>query len=709
MSDPRLAEAGQRRLAEDFAGARGLCDAVLAEMPDNAEAMAIQGVCALETGDLAAGSSWLDRAEAADPANASAPLYRSIQHEMSGNLAAALEAASRAATLAPGRFDVQGRLGDVAGRAGVYDLAGDALSRALEIEPQHPAAAHLALMLAAARLETGDFAAARKAARSAETGGLAGSPDLLRVQAMVSRQLGDWVAMSDQAGRWLAAAPDDEEARGALALALGEQGYYRRAVEIFRPVVDAHPGDAENWAALGRLMIGARDMASARSAFQRALSLDDACAEASFGLARIETMFGHTDEAIALARQTLEHDPAQLEAYGMLCELTRGALPEVDIERLQAEIDRPDLAVDRKAIGLFALGDCRHAAKQRDAAFAAWRAANSCKHVQHTGKARSAYDRGAHEARVDRLIAAFDEVDTTAPVMGTGPTPVFIVGMPRSGTTLLEAALAAHEDVVGGGELSAMIVILAEFERWAKQDRYSGGPIPEARLEAWRARYLGQYEAHGLEGARWVTDKQPSNFLAIGLIRQMFPDAPVLHIRRKPVETAFSIYRRNFSRMWPFAHDLGDIAHYYAHQARIGDHWARHYPGRVTTIQYEDFVRDFEDRLRYILARTRIGWSRACLEFYKQDRAVMTFSALQVRRAPSPQHLDSTTPYRDWLGAFDDELSCWPVDPDTGAWTGHDADNHPHENADDDTGRRRPSSGGGIGAWLDRLRGRARS
>ena len=705
MQDMRLSDAGQLRLANDFAGARALCEAVLADRPGDAGAMALMGVCAVETGDLAGGRDWLDKAGAADPGLGLVPLYRSILHEAESDLPAALAAAQKASELSPDRFDVWGRYGDLAGRAGDFETAARALDKALATaDAGHPARPHVALRLAGAELECKRLDAAAAALDTAEAEGLAGSLDVLRLRSDLARFAGDFTALTAAAEAWHALDPQDMEARGALAMGLGQQGYYRKAIRIYRPVVDADPDTADNWAALGRLILGARDIDGARAAFDKALSLDPDCADACFGLARIHTFRGEQDKAIEMCRRTLAIDPGNFEAYGQLSEVSGGRLTDDEVARLEAETVKPGMPADRLSIGLFALGDARHRRAQREAAFAAWSRANDTKKLQHNGAVVSAYDRPEQERRTEWLTQVFAE-PVAKPSPALEQAPIFIVGMPRSGTTLIEAAIAAHDDVQAGGELSMMPVLFEAFIRWARETGWSGGEIPEDVLAPWRERYLSQYREYGLTGTPFVTDKQPANFLAVGLIRQMFPKAPVIHIRRKPVEVAFSIYRRNFSRMWPFAHDLDDIAHYYALQARLGAHWAETYPDHVTPLQYEELVGDFEARLRFVLARCGLSWSRKCLEYYNVERTVMTFSATQVRRPPSKEHLDSTSPYATFLSPFDAAVSLQCVDNETGMWVECDGNAAP----DPDQPAPKPGLGGLMQRVLSGGRARDRS
>jgi tetratricopeptide (TPR) repeat protein len=662
-----LARAAQLRLNEDFAAAQSLCMDVLGQDSANAEAMSLLGVCALETGDVSGGRQWLDKAEAAQPDLAVLHLYRSMQHEISGDADQALASAKRAAELAPERFDVWGRYGDLAGRVGDLTTAAMALGRALDSDPQHPARGGVALRLAGALVETGNIAETEAALATAEAAGLTGHPEVHRLRAAIARQIGAWDDMARHAKIWFEADESDEEARGAYALALGQQGYYNRASDIFRPVAEATPPSAEHWAALGRFRLGARDTEDARVCLKCALSIDPRSAEANFGMARVMTVLGSLETAEMMCRRTLQIDASNLEAYGQLCEVSGGRISDEELARLTEETEKDGVPADQLSIGLFALGDALHRQKSSDRAFEAWTRGNATKKVQHGHAQSGGYDRGAQEAKIDRLIELFaTDLETPGGATPDRPVPLFIVGMPRSGTTLIETAIAAHDDVKGGGELPALPFILDEFLAWTKSSGWSGGVIPEEVLARWRSRYFSQYDEFKLGGAKFVTDKQPSNFMSVGLIRQLFPTARIIHIRRRPLETAFSIYRRNFSRMWPFAHDMSDIAHYYSEQARLCAHWDSRIETKFTSVQYEEFVADFENQLRVVLARSGLNWNRKCLEYYKQDRAQMTFSAVQVRKPPSVEHLNSTDAYASHLSGFDEDIRALGVDPVTG-------------------------------------------
>jgi hypothetical protein len=239
--------------------------------------------------------------------------------------------------------------------------------------------------------------------------------------------------------------------------------------------------------------------------------------------------------------------------------------------------------------------------------------------------------------------------------------------MPRSGTTLLESALAAHKDVACAGELPVMPFAQREFDAWADQAGWNGGEIPTDIIEAIRQKYFDQYREYGIDAAPFITDKQPNNFLVVGLIRHVFPEARIIHIRRNPMETGFSIFRRNFTRPWQFANSLSYIGHYYGQHSRVASHWSKILGPKMAFIQYENLVTNFETELRRLVDFCGLEWDANCLEYYKEERAVITFSAAQVRKPPSVEHLNSTNPYLEFLTPLKTSLEQAGVNLETGA------------------------------------------
>jgi hypothetical protein len=241
------------------------------------------------------------------------------------------------------------------------------------------------------------------------------------------------------------------------------------------------------------------------------------------------------------------------------------------------------------------------------------------------------------------------------------PRPIFIVGMPRSGTTLIEAVLGAHSRVFACGDRPAMRRIL----RWPTGLDQIEPEAYEGTLQDW-AKFYFRDLPENLRGADHITDKHPRNFEAAGLIARMLPNAVIVHVRRNPLETCLSIYRQEFNKNWTVAHRLSDIAGYYARYARLVAYWERVLPGRFVTIRYEEFVADFASAAPRLVQACGLEWEPQCLEFQKSPRAIVTFSSVQARSEVANGN-GRAQKYQKHLEPLIAALEAAGVDPNTGA------------------------------------------
>lgn len=660
--DHLLKEARKARLADDYDSAIKLCRAFLDVNPGSAEGESLLGLCEIEIGRRE-GEARIIRAAEVAPQNAAVQLNLSILREIQGDIRNAVVHASGAATLDSRSFEAWAQLGKLLGKGEKFAEAFAALEQALKLRRDHPG---VLLLYAAAALETERYAECAAALDDVEALD-APTAEARRLRAHYLRKMGAAPALEAFAGQWLREQPQEKEARVALAYALAEQGYYDKSSDAFAPIAGSASASADELAAMGRYKLGARRLDEAAHWFKRALKADAQNAEASFGLARRSMFLGRMDEAQAWCRRTLETAPGHPDALGLLIEATGGKISDDALSGIDDALRKAAGEPDNRIKLLFARGDALHARKRADEAFAAWAEANALKRARafRTG---AAYDRRAQDDKIAALIRHFpgDQRPIMAEAAGE-PVPIFIVGMPRSGTTLLESAICAHPDVDGAGEVPAMPFYLDEFLGWAATTGHGFDAFPRDGAVQWRAGFFDQCKRFGWSGAAYVTDKQPSNFLAVGMIARLFPRARIIQIRRDPVETGFSIFRRNFTAQWPFSTDLADIAHYYAGQERIAQHWLRTHAERMTFVQYEDLVRNFEPELRRLLAFSGLDWNDECLRYHEQSRSVMTFSAAQVREPPSPSRLSSASPYREHLKPLIGALENFGVDIETGA------------------------------------------
>ena len=310
-----------------------------------------------------------------------------------------------------------------------------------------------------------------------------------------------------------------------------------------------------------------------------------------------------------------------LDAEPLAARCTGRCGPEA-AERARAR--RDDVYLDNRIAAIFAIADAHDARGEIDTAFAAYEAAHRLA-LERDALEKRSYDRAQDVARIQSIVELSERLPEIASP-ANAPRPIFIVGMPRSGTTLIEAVLGAHSRVFACGERPAMRRIL----RWPMRSRTDASRRrTSARCRTGRSSISAT--CRNLRGADHITDKHPRNFEAAGLIARMLPNAVIVHVRRNPVETCLSIYRQEFNKHWTFAHRLADIADYYARYAQLVAHWERVLPGRFVTIQYEDFVADFANAAPQLVQACGWSWEPQCLEFQKSPRAIVTFSTVQAR------------------------------------------------------------------------------
>lgn len=302
------------------------------------------------------------------------------------------------------------------------------------------------------------------------------------------------------------------------------------------------------------------------------------------------------------------------------------------LERLKSAAAEP-VALDEgtRANLYFSLGRCYDALGAFDEAFATFEHAN--RYVRAGG---TTYDPARFEQAIDTLIRAFPMKDDGPPGVRTstpGPEPVFVCGMFRSGSSLLEQALAGHARITAGGELDFLPRLVSGALR----------PFPASMrsVDAQRAASLAaEYRAHVSHlfpdtagSGALVTDKRPDNFLLIGLIRRLFPTARILHTVRNPLDNCLSLYFQHLDpRVARYSTGLTDIGHYYGQYRRLMSHWKAMYPETILDFDYDAFVREPQPALEEALSFLGLDWDEACLDFHRRDETVKTASYWQVRR-----------------------------------------------------------------------------
>jgi tetratricopeptide (TPR) repeat protein len=360
--------------------------------------------------------------------------------------------------------------------------------------------------------------------------------------------------------------------------------------------------------------------------FRAALTFNPSYVPALFNLANLHEEGGRRASASELYERVLTLEPQAGEALARLANVSLfKSKDDPLIVRLQGALSRADLRAEEKASLAFALGRALDAAGSFDAAFDAYAQANTCSRTAFG--AATAYNRGAHEKLIDRVIETFSSAPAPRESESGEPSPVFICGMFRSGSTLTEQILAGHPRVTAGGELAFLPRLVQERLRPFPE---SVSRLDDAAIEQLARAYRAML-ARIFPGADVVTDKRPDNFLYIGLIKRLFPGAKIVHTTRHPLDNILSIYFLHLDPSMSYALDLGDAAHYYREYRRLMRHWHALYGDDILDFSYDDLVRDPEQAVREVLAFLGLDWSNASLTFEGRNNAVKTASVWQVR------------------------------------------------------------------------------
>lgn len=417
------------------------------------------------------------------------------------------------------------------------------------------------------------------------------------------------------------AAPEFADGFSALGAVLRDMSLDIDAEAACQRAIEIDPGHAEAHNNLGNVRRRLGRPADAEAAYRRAIELRPDTGLFHGNLANLLRTQGKRAEAEAAYRRAVELDPAHTEAYRMLADQASITAGDPLFARMQEQLRADDLPLDRKMDLHFAMAKALEDQADYDAAFDHWQTGNRLK------RSTLSYDDAVQEAEADRIIAVFDE-ELLSRHSGRGSpsdAPIFILGMPRSGTTLVEQILASHSQVTAGGELTALRRLAHETDYPQAIAGYGA-----AELAGLGVAYLNRARP---ADSRHFTDKLPDNFYRIGLIRVILPNARIVHCRRDPVDTCLACYRRHFTRgNLGFAYDLRELGLAYNRYLRLMDHWRTVAPGAFHELHYEDMIADQEGETRRLLEFCGLPFEDACLRFHETERTVQTASADQVRQ-----------------------------------------------------------------------------
>jgi tetratricopeptide (TPR) repeat protein len=578
---------------------------------------------------------------------------------------AELEERARAATAADPESGLAWKALSVALSAQGKDAIG-ALGEAARLLPQD-AEARSNLALAHFRLGNSQLAAGQpEAAAASYAQAILLQPALAAAHCNLAnalRQLGRLPEALASAGKALELDPALALAhanRGDLLRELGRSeesaASCRRALELAPHLAGAHNS-------LGNALMDLGRHAEAAASYRQALALQPQYPGAEVNLGLALRQLGRGIDAEELCRALLARAPQSAPALALLAELAsdRGDFAAAEALFRQAADIAPESAETLSGIAYlrrmtpadaswaasvqtliaqarprqetflrFALGKYHDDVGNHAAAFSHFRRAHELLQMQGAG-----HDRQRITQHVDALCALRVAASEAIP---QSPQPVFVLGMPRSGTSLAEQILASHPEVFGAGELTYWGAVSAA--------------ATTANLPALGAQYRQQLAAAG-RGARCVIDKMPANFWHIGLIHAALPDARIIHLQRHPIDTCLSIYTTNFRNAYGYAHDLADLAHYYREYQRLMRHWRSVLPaGVMLDVPYEGLVEDTSGWARRMVRFIGLPWDAHCLEFQRTERRVLTSSKWQVRQKVHRGSVGRWRQYEPFLGAL---------------------------------------------------------
>jgi tetratricopeptide (TPR) repeat protein len=427
--------------------------------------------------------------------------------------------------------------------------------------------------------------------------------------------------------RAVAADPRSAVAENDLGIALAQLARHADALEHFRSAVTIDPRSTQGHANLGATLGAMGRHEEAIAAYRRALALDPNAAEihASLGnalktLGRIAQSREAFETAIALA-------PGRARIYHHLSEVKRFAPGDAHAAAMEQLARDPAMPQDERVFVHFALAKVYADLGRADDSFEQLIEGNRLK------RAQVKYDETAVLGLLERVARVFtpELMRAKAGQGDPSPLPVFVIGMPRSGSTLVEQILASHPRVFGAGESTAF----NDAVKSALQGRRFPETVAEmdaVQLHAIGARHVATMHALAPQ-AEGVVDKTLGNFAHAGMIHLALPNARIVHVRRDPADSCVSCFSKLFASEFRYSYDLGELGRYYRAYAALMEHWLRVLPdGVVLDVQYEDLVADFEPQARRIVAHVGLEWDVACLSFHETERAVGTFSAAQVRQ-----------------------------------------------------------------------------
>jgi predicted Zn-dependent protease len=669
VADLRVALSHAAKLLDtDPALAAEQADEILRVAPGHPMAQLIAGIAARRLGDAPRALSLIEPLAAAQPKAPAVHCELGLTYGDLGRGDDAIAALRRAVALKPDLADAWRALGDHLGAIGDSAGADAAYARQIKASTRDPR-----LLAPAVALQENQIAVAETLLRDH----LRQHPTdvaALRMLAEVAGRLGRYTDAEVLLTRCLELAPSFTAARHNLAIVLTRQNRATDALAEARHLLDHEPRNPGYRSLMAAIQSQLGEYGECIRLYESVLADYPKQPKVWMSYGHGLKTAGRTDEAITAYRKATSIAPQLGEAWWSLANLKTFRFAPADLETMRRQFARKDIAQEDRFHLHFALGKALEDAAQYADSFTHYAEANRLRHETIR------YDADQTTGLVRRSKALFTK-EFLAARKGAGCTardPVFIVGLPRSGSTLIEQILSSHSQVEGTMELPdipAMVRAITSGDARgtaarADRTRYPGvlAELDAARLRELGEEFLERTRIQRKTSAPLFIDKLPNNWQHVGLIHLMLPSAKIIDARRHPLSCGFSVFKQHFARGQNFSFKLEDIGRYYRDYVELMAHFDAVLPGRVHRVHYEAMVADTESEVRRLLDYCGLPFEDACLRFHENERAVRTPSAEQVRQPIYRDALEQWRHYEPWLGPLRDALgpvlSEYPAVPD---------------------------------------------
>ena len=477
---------------------------------------------------------------------------------------------------------------------------------------------------------------------------------------LIARQLKDRPTAINALGTVIKLNPEHPAAHAHLAQIFMMAGQANLAYEALRHAVQHEAGDADVQSLIGNVFFRLGDQGDAYQWHARAVSGQPENPTFIVNHANSLVFHGKLGQAEDGLRKALKLEPGNPQAHWILSGMRRAENRD-HIEEMRALASQPEMPPQATAFFYYAMGKELEDLQQWDEAFEVFSSGAQAR------RSVINYDEMAEITMFRALADVYttDWLEQQAPGLDD-PSPIFIVGQPRTGTTLVERVITSHSQVHSAGELRHFAISVRRLAEYREPQRHSAELM--RRAAALDGSELGQlyFDATKLMRGflpRFV-DKMPLNYQYIPLILNALPNAKIIHLQRKPMDACFSSFKQLFADAYLHSYEQREMARHHSRYLRLMDTWRQRFPGRFFDIAYEDIARDLEPHARAIIDHLELPWEDSCLQFHQQDAAVTTASSVQVREPAHTRSIDRWRKYQGQLRPMRDELEILGVDTD---------------------------------------------